>query len=135
MAETDTTQNVATRKGADLETSRQQADAALRPPVDIYEDSAGIILQLDMPGVSKDRLSIQADPDSLIVEGSAQIEMPADMEALYADVRSTHYRRSFAMSRDLDTDKINATLKDGVVTVKIPKREELRPRKIEIDTA
>lgn len=135
MDEATATKDVATRKSEELEGRQRQAEATLRPPVDIYEDSAGITLQLDMPGVSKDRLSIQADPDSLIVEGSAQIEMPADMEALYADVRSTHYRRSFAMSRDLDTDKIDATLKDGVVTVKIPKREELRPRKIQIETA
>ncbi|MEJ2347495.1 MAG: Hsp20/alpha crystallin family protein [Gammaproteobacteria bacterium] len=135
MDEATATKDVATRKSTELESGQRQAEAPLRPPADIYEDGAGITLQLDMPGVSEDRLSIQADPDTLVVEGSAQIEMSEDMEALYADVRSTDYRHSFAMSRDPDTDKIDATFKDGVVTVKIPKREELRPRKIEIDTA
>jgi HSP20 family molecular chaperone IbpA len=54
------------------------------------------------------------------------------MEALYADVRVTHYRRSFTLSGELEPDKIEASLKDGVLTVRIPKRAELRPRKIEV---
>lgn len=48
------------------------------------------------------------------------------------DVRSTHYRRSFVLSRELERQKIEANLKDGVLTIRIPKRAELRPRKIEV---
>ena len=58
--------------------------------------------------------------------------MPEDMEALYADVRYTRYERSFALSRELDVEKIDGNLKDGVLTLRIPKREEHRPRKIEV---
>jgi HSP20 family molecular chaperone IbpA len=58
--------------------------------------------------------------------------MPEGMEALYAEVHSTLYRRSFTLSSELETDKIEANLKDGVLTLRIPKRAELRPRKIEI---
>jgi len=54
---------------------------------------------------------------------------------MYADVRSTVYRRSFVLSRELETSNIQATLKDGVLTVRIPKRAELRPRRIEVRTA
>jgi HSP20 family molecular chaperone IbpA len=54
------------------------------------------------------------------------------MTALHADVRSTVYRRSFTLSNELETQKIEAALKDGELTVRIPKRAELRPRKIEI---
>jgi HSP20 family molecular chaperone IbpA len=53
---------------------------------------------------------------------------------LLNDVRSTRYRRSFVLSRDLDRDKIAAKLKDGVLTLHIPKREEVRPRKIAVRT-
>jgi HSP20 family protein len=104
----------------------------LRPPVNIFEDAHGITLEADMPGVSKDRLNLQVDKDTLLVEGDAQIDVPAGMEALYADVRVTHYRRSFTLSGELEPDKIEASLKDGVLTVRVPKRAELRPRKIEV---
>jgi len=57
------------------------------------------------------------------------------MEALYADVQATRYSRSFGLSSELEPDRIEATLKDGVLTVRIPKRAEYRPRKIEIRSA
>jgi Hsp20/alpha crystallin family len=55
-------------------------------------------------------------PERPVVEGSAQLEMHEGMEALYANVRSTRYRRCFALSNDLDSDKVDANLKDGVLT-------------------
>jgi len=110
----------------------QAAEAPIRPPVDIWEDKDGITLCADMPGVSKDRLNLRIDGNNLIVEGQVQFELPQNAEALYADVRSSLYRRSFSLSGELETAKIEASLKDGVLTVRIPKRAELRPRKIEV---
>jgi HSP20 family protein len=110
----------------------QEAEVVLRPPVDIFEDVDGITLVADMPGVSKTRLQLRVERDSLVLEGEAQLDMPEGMEALYADVRSTRYRRSFALSNELDTEHIDGNLKDGVLTVRIPKRAELRPRRIEV---
>jgi HSP20 family molecular chaperone IbpA len=112
--------------------SRGRAEAALRSPVDVYENGDGITLQADMPGVSRDRLTVRVDGETLLLEGNVLFDLPKDAEALYADVRSTVYRRSFTLSRELDTSNIQATLKDGVLTVHIPKRAELRPRKIEV---
>jgi HSP20 family protein len=108
------------------------AESALRPPVDIYETGEGITLQADMPGVSKERLSLRVEGNNLLVEGSIGIAPQEKMTALYADVRSTVYRRSFALSNELETDKIDASLKDGLLTVRIPKRAELRARRIEV---
>ena len=110
----------------------EQSPAAIRPPVDIYEDGDGITLQADLPGVSRERLSMRVENQNLIIEGQMQFDLPEQAEALYADVRSSAYRRSFALSRELETDKIEANLKDGVLTVRIPKRAELRARRIEI---
>jgi len=110
----------------------QSGEAPIRPPVDIWEDKDGITLCADMPGVSKDRLSLRVDGNNLIVEGQVQLELPENAEALYADLRSSLYRRSFSLSGELETGKIEASLKDGVLTVRIPKRAELRPRKIEV---
>lgn len=111
---------------------KREPETVLRPPVDIFEGADGITLVADMPGVSKDRLNLQVDKDALVIEGEARLDMPEGMEALYADVRSTRYRRSFTLSGELATDEINANLKDGVLTVRIPKRAEVRPRKIEV---
>lgn len=107
-------------------------ESALRPPVDIYETGEGIVLQADMPGVSKERLSLRVEGNNLLVEGSIGIAPQEQMTALYADVRSTVYRRSFALSNELEADKIDAKLKDGLLTVRIPKRAELRARRIEV---
>jgi HSP20 family protein len=110
----------------------QAPETVMSPPVDIWEDKDGITLCADMPGVSKERLNLRIDGNNLIVEGQLQFELPENAEALYADVRSSLYRRSFSLSRELESAKIEASLKDGVLTVRIPKRAELRPRRIEI---
>lgn len=114
------------------EADRHESEMTLRPAVDIFEDADGITLMADMPGVSSDRLNIEVDKDMLLVEGDARIDMPEGMDAVHADVRATRYRRSFALSSELEADKIDASLKDGVLNVRIPKRPEVRPRKIEV---
>ena len=118
-------------QGKEADASRRSG-SILRPPVDIFEDADGITLRLDMPGVAKEQLSVQTDKDTLTIEGDVQISMPESMEALYAEIHSHHYRRSFTLSGELDSDKAAASLKDGVLTLCIPKRAELRPRRIEV---
>lgn len=112
----------------------KQQEQAILPAVDIFENDSGITVQADMPGVSRDRLDVHVDSDTLMIEGRAVIPMPEGMDALYADIRSTRYQRSFSLSRELDADRIEAGLKDGVLTLHIPKREEHRPRRIEVKT-
>lgn len=110
----------------------ENSDLVLRPPVNIFEDTKGIALEADMPGVSKNGLNIQVDKGRLFVEGAAQVNMPANLEPLYADVHSSRYQFSFALSTELDTGNIDANLKDGVLALRIPKRAELQPRKIDV---
>lgn len=123
--------DVTTRQSTEVE-ERRESTRTLRPPVNIYEDADGITLEADMPGVSKDRLQVQVDRDQLLVEGDVHFPMPEGMEAIYADVRATRYSRSFSLSRELETANIEASLKDGVLRLRIPKPEEARPRKIEV---
>ena len=117
------------------DTAARREAPALRPPVDILEDAEGITLMADMPGVSKDRLHIHVDANNLQIDGEAQVELPEGAEALYADVRTTRFSRSFTLSNELETEKIDASLKDGVLTLRIPKHPEQRPRKIEVKAA
>ena len=99
----------------------------VRPAVDIVEDADSITLQADMPGVSKERLNVRIDGTTLLLDGEVHSAQGPRTQG-----SSTHFRRSFALSRVLETDRIEATVKDGVLTVRIPKRAELRPRRIEI---
>jgi HSP20 family protein len=125
-------QDVTTRESTAAERAEREPSLVIVPAADVFEDSSGITLQLDMPGVAKDRLNLQVNQNALVIEGSAQISMPQDMAALHAEVRSTRYRRSFVLSEELETDKVDASLRDGVLTVRIPKRAELQPRRIEV---
>ena len=130
------TQQVSTRTPGEVQaqsgSQAREPEYTLVPPADIFEDADGISVVLDMPGVSKDRLNVKSDHNGLVVEGDAQISMPEGMSAAYADIRSTHYRRSFSLTGELDTDRTEAALKDGVLTIRIPKRAELKPRRIEV---
>ena len=125
------TQDSARTAGTAAQRKRDD-ELTIRPPVDIFEDAHGIMVVAEMPGVSKDRLHVQADRNSLTIDGEAVIDMPPGMEAIHADLHSTRYARSFVLSGELETDAIDAKLKDGVLTIRIPKRREYRPRKVEV---
>lgn len=128
-------QEVATRESTDVEKRARDEDFALVPAVDVFEDAHGITVQAELPGVSKERLTVEADRNALLIEGEAVIDMPQGMEAIYADMQATKFRRSFVLSGELETERIEANLKDGVLTVRIPKRAEFRPRRVEVQTA
>jgi HSP20 family molecular chaperone IbpA len=123
---------VATPPSGKAPAQRREPEITLSPPTDIRETDDGIVLVADLPGVSGDRLNLRVDGNMLIIEGEAQLDMPEGIQPLYADVRSTRYRRRFGLSGELDTGNIDASLNNGVLTLRIPKRAELKPRKIEV---
>jgi HSP20 family protein len=116
---------------SEVRTTGEQA-RLLIPPVDIVEDETGITVWADLPGVPRDRLGIKVTGDNLVIEGVSAVPANADMELLYGEVQSPHYRRSFTLSRELDPGKIDAKLANGVLRLRIPKAEEARPRRIEV---
>ena len=108
------------------------SDPVLRPPVDIHETSDEIVLRADMPGVTRERLDIRIDGSNLLIEGGIGVAPQEAMTALHADVRATTYRRQFVLSKELDSTKIAASLQEGVLTVRLPKRAENKPRRIPV---
>jgi len=110
----------------------QRNDAALMPPVDVIEDSAGITLRADLPGVPKDKLKLQVEAGTLTIEGEVSIPTPEGMEATYAEVDVPRFRRVFTLSKELDTGKVSAEFKHGVLNLRIPKAEHAQPRRIDI---
>lgn len=118
-----------TRTGASAEQAQQRA---VLPAVDVFEDASSITLLADMPGVPKEQLELKIEGDALEIEGGVQQPTPDGLEAVYAEVRVPRYRRSFTLSRELDTARIDANLKDGVLTVRIPKQAHAQTRRIAV---
>ena len=110
----------------------QRSDAALMPPVDVIEDSTGITLRADLPGVPKDNLKLQVEAGTLTIEGEVSIPMPESMEATYAEIGVPRFRRVFTLSKELDTGRVAAEFKHGVLSLRIPKAEHAQPRRIDI---
>jgi len=110
-------------------------EPSLLPPVDVLEDQGGITLYADLPGVSRENLDLHVDGDNLFIDGKIALEMPKEMEATHVEVTRSRYRRIFALSRELDTGKLTADLKQGVLKVRIPKADRAKPRRIEISPA
>jgi HSP20 family protein len=124
--------NEKTAVAREIEAAEQ---AALLPPVDVVEDAAGITLHADLPGVPKEKLSIEMDGDTLIIEGEMDLRMPQGMEATHAEVSVPRFRRVFTLSKELDPGKLHAEFKQGVLRLHIQKAEHAKPRRIQVSAA
>ena len=122
----------ASRDDAPTRSQPAQRAEALVPPVDVIEDGAGITLRADLPGVPKDKLGLHVEADTLTIEGEVSVAMPEGMEATYAEVSVPRFRRVFTLSKELDTSKVSAEFKHGVLNLRIPKAEHAQPRRIDI---
>jgi HSP20 family molecular chaperone IbpA len=98
----------------------------LAPPIDICETKTAFVLFADMPGVAPEGLEIVVERNTLRVRGRA--EQPAE-EPEYQEFELGEYRSAFAITEDLDTDRIAATMRDGVLRAK---SERPRPKKIPV---
>lgn len=116
------------------EDDQSQRRITLTPPVDIFEDSQGVTLWADLPGVTKDRLDVKVHDGNLYIEAEAVVPTPAGLRLQHAEIRQPHFARAFSLGADFDASKIDANLKDGVLKLTIPRRDEARPRRIEVRT-
>ncbi len=121
-----------------VEKNRQQARAEvihLRPLTDIHENGTGVKLYLDMPGVNKESLKIDIDKNVLTIKGEIELDLPENMQARYIELNSGVFERQFTLGDELDSENIEATLKQGVLELSIPRLQQHQPRKIEIKVA
>ncbi|KVM10080.1 heat-shock protein [Burkholderia ubonensis] len=134
---TDTTQLAERDQSAVTRRDTEQATRriTLTPAVDIYEDRQGVTLWADLPGVTKDKLDVKVHDSSLSIEAEAIVPTPANLRLQHAEVREPHFARTFTLSPDFDTSKIEASLQDGVLKLTIPRRDEARPRRIEVKSS
>lgn len=102
------------------------------PYTDIFETADALTVVMEVPGVEKNRLDIKIEQGVLQVEGRIDFDNYADMQPVYTEYNVGHYSRRFSLSSELDQDRISAQMDDGVLTLKLPKAEEAKPRKITI---
>jgi HSP20 family protein len=130
----DTTQ-IASRDESTV-TAEQSNEARRRvaaiPAVDIVEDAHAITLWADLPGVPKEKLDIHVHDGSLTIDAESVLPVPPNLRLAHAEVRAPHFLRRFTVSADFDTSKIEAALKDGVLKLTVPRRDEVKPRRIEV---
>jgi HSP20 family molecular chaperone IbpA len=124
--------NTVTQTNDRAVTTPEREQPTLLPPVDVVEDSTGITLYADLPGVPRDKLHLRVDGDQLAIEADMGLTVPPGMEATHAEVGLSRYRRTFTLSKELDADKVNAELQHGVLRVRIPKAAHAQPRKISV---
>ncbi|MBN1336186.1 MAG: Hsp20/alpha crystallin family protein [Deltaproteobacteria bacterium] len=102
------------------------------PPVDIYENDEEYVLEADVPGVAQDRVTLRLENGELSLEAQWSVPEIEGATVLAREFRPVDFRRSFVLPDTVDAEKVSASLKDGVLTVRIPKGEAVRPRSIQI---
>jgi HSP20 family protein len=101
-----------------------------QPPVDIYETDKELVLMADMPGVSKEDLQVRVDDDLLTIQGKAKHLVPGD--PVYREIELTGFYRQFEIIEGIEVDKIDAELKNGVLSLHLAKMEKPQPKEIEV---
>jgi HSP20 family molecular chaperone IbpA len=120
----------------DVATQENNVEAvSLTPATDIYESKDGVILYVDLPGVSKKTLDIDVDQDILTIKGKIDLTTAKEMQPTYIDVKSDVFERRFTLGEELDANKIEATLEQGALKLSIPRQEKHQPKKINIKVA
>lgn len=102
------------------------------PPADIYESQDALTVILEMPGVEKDNVDVRVEEGMLNIEGRLALSKYEGLLPLYTEYNIGHYARSFRLSAKVDQARIGAELKDGVLSLTLPKAEEAKPRTIKV---
>ncbi|NTV15110.1 MAG: Hsp20/alpha crystallin family protein [Desulfobulbaceae bacterium] len=100
------------------------------PGVNIYENQDEILLQVEMPGVAKEGITIDLDNGKLTLAGSRK--GINDGVALYTEFGPVEFRRAFSVPQSINSDKVHADFCDGVLNLHLPKSEAFKPRTIEV---
>jgi len=104
----------------------------LLPPVDIYETDNEFVIKAEMPGVKKDGVNVTLDNNELEITGKINGNLPDEKDLKYSEFNLYNYHRKFNVGDTIDRNALSAGLEDGILTLTLPKREEVKPKKIEV---
>jgi HSP20 family protein len=121
----------------EAERSRREEDfvsSEWTPPVDIFELGETFVLKLDIPEVDKDTIDIKINDNELTIKGERKLEPGVDQDSYHRMERGYGtFVRSFSLTKTIDSSKIKAVVKDGILRIELPKKEEVKPKQIRIE--
>lgn len=121
--------NLANRRESSPEPVQERRDSVV-PPVDVYENGDDLLLVADVPGARHDGIDIQLEKGQLTIHAKRGDDTPGAL--LAAEHRPRDYFRVFTVPHGIDASKIDAQLTAGVLHLRLPKKESLKPRRIEV---
>ena len=110
---------------------RTQTEQFVTPVASVIEEREGYTLQIEMPGVNKEALEISVENNELTILGRRSLPT-VDGTVIHREIRPNNFRRTFELDPSIDTGKINAKFEQGVVSLTLPKTEQVKPRKITV---
>jgi HSP20 family protein len=114
-------------------TAGEEATGAWLPAVDIYEQGDNLVLQAEVPGVGRDDLDVRVEGNVLTLSGERKQQKEIKDEQFHRLERSYgKFVRSFTLPVGIDTDRIKAEFRDGLLTLTLPKAEEAKPKRIKV---
>jgi HSP20 family protein len=129
-------ESVRTRSGAAGQDDDWALGGSWAPPVDIYEKDGNIVLKAELPGIEPKSVDIRIENNTLTLRGERNLEQDVKREHYHRVERAYgQFTRSFTLPNTVDTEKIKAEYKDGVLSVRLPKHEEAKPKQIQVDIA
>ena len=133
MAETEA-KNLEVREKKELPAEREQTRPGRHfvPNTDIYEREDALVVVMEMPGVDKGGIAVGVEDDVLQVDGTIDFGKYAELRPVYTEYNIGDFSRRFTLSNKIDQDRIEASMKDGVLRIELPKAAEAQPRKIAI---
>jgi HSP20 family protein len=117
---------------ADFDEAFAPREQAVRPALDVVEFEDRIELQADLPGLSEKDIDVQFEDGALTLRGERSLAAPEGGRVLRRERSASRFVRSFALGDEVDVDRIQATMRDGVLRITLPKSERARPRQIPI---
>jgi HSP20 family molecular chaperone IbpA len=125
-------QDTEKREVAETGAERTRDRLAFVPRADIYETDDEIVIVADMPGTDENTVDITLENNVLTISGCVEMKAPEGYSLAYAEYRVGDYQRAFSLSDQIDREGIEATVKDGVLHLRLPKVTEARIKKIAI---
>jgi HSP20 family protein len=110
---------------------RQGTDQFVAPAATVLENTDGYTLEVEMPGVSKENLEMWVENNELTILGRRSVPS-VEGTLIHRESRVENFRRSFELDPSIDAGKISAKIEQGVVTLTLPKAEQVKPRKIAV---
>ena len=106
------------------------------PPVDIYEVDGGLVLKAELPDMRREDIDVSVENNTLTIRGERKLDNEIKQESFHRIERAYgNFVRSFSLPNTVDATKIGAEYKNGVLTIKLPVREEAKPRSINVEVA